>query len=118
MNQPIKIIIFIIGLFILSSSFLFFINDRYLNSENKKDFWAVYFMDPKNTNLDFVIENHSRKNNFQWSVNFDAQNLNPAEVIVQQGERKIIHLINKNFGKKIIITVTDGEIKKEIYKNL
>jgi hypothetical protein len=116
MNQQTKIIIFIVVLFVLSSSLLFFINDRYLNSEASKNYWAVSFVNPKDNSLNFIIENHSQKNNFHWEVNSDNGKLSSGDINVGKGDTKNIDLNNTDLAGKIIIDVSDGENKKEIYK--
>ncbi|MCX6763755.1 MAG: hypothetical protein NTZ97_03440 [Candidatus Moranbacteria bacterium] len=115
--QEKKIIIFIAVLFILSSVFLFFISDRYLNSEAQKDWWSAYFVNAKDASLNFVIENHSQNNNFHWEVSKDNNKLNEGDVNISKGDMKSIDLNNINATGKIIIDVSDGTDKKEIYKN-
>jgi|GEM_PF-743299 len=114
--QQKKLIIFIIILFLISSAYLFFINEKHLNSG--KDWWAVYFVEVKNQNLDFVIENNTDKNEFKFEVLSDENVLKSENVSVFKGEIKNIGLNLENLGKKITIKVYSGEEKREIYKNL
>jgi len=117
MNQQTKIIIFIAGLFILSSIFLFSINNYYLNSEAQKNWWAVYFVNPKDNNFNFTIENHSAKTNFHWEMSDGENKLNSTDINIAKGSLWTSDVQNLKTDKKITITVSDGENKKEIYKN-
>lgn len=104
----------------ISSAYLFFVDSRDSNPDFRKDWWIVYFTDPKNSSLDFVIENHSDKNYFNYDI-FDGNNrVSGGGVIIGKGETKIIALdekLGQIENKKITIRVSDGLELKEIYKN-
>jgi len=113
-----KLIIFISVLFILCSSYLFFVSDRSLKSDAEKKWWALSFEDPKSDNLNFTVENHSAQNNFHWEIKADNQKISEGDVEIQTGETKKIDPETKNNSGKISITVSTGSAKKEIYKNI
>jgi hypothetical protein len=117
MNQQKKIIIFTIIIFVLSSVTLFYINNSYLNTEVRKDYWSIYFNNPVSGSMDFAIENHSFEENFIWQIQAAGQLIQEGKTQVAKGEIKNIILHMENPGIKITITVTAGDEKKEIYKN-
>ncbi|HAT73408.1 MAG: hypothetical protein US30_C0001G0040 [Candidatus Moranbacteria bacterium GW2011_GWF2_36_839] len=120
MSQQKKIIFFLIILFIASSVWLFYLSEKILDPNVGKNWWSVSFSDSKSEDLDFTIENHSDKDNFQWIVLSGNDKINEANVTVKKGEN---YFANVNFednyrNKKITIQVISGDEKKEIYKNL
>ena len=85
---------------------------------NNKNIWFVYFADPKNSSLDFAIENHSENSNFHWEIFVNKIKVQESDVTISKGETKTIPVSAKDIqGKKITIAVT-GDNKKEVYKNL
>jgi len=72
----------------------------------------------KNQNLDFVIENHTDKNDFKYEVLQDGNVLKSESINVGKGEIKNIDLILNNLSGKITIKVYNGEEERVIYKNL
>jgi len=115
-----KIIIFSIALFVIASSYLFFVDSRDNSLDFQKDWWVIYFEDPKNLSLNFSIENHSDKKDFKYEI-FDGKNkIDNGEAVISKGETKSI-ILDQKVGHiengKITITVSDGVEKKEIYKN-
>ncbi|MDO9231836.1 MAG: hypothetical protein Q7U36_05180 [bacterium] len=118
--QQKKIILFLLITFIASSVWLFYVSDKILDPNVGKNWWSISFSDSKSENLDFVIENHSDKDNFQWVVLSGNDTIKESDVTIKKGE---ISSVNVNFedsyrNKKITIQVTSGDEKKEIYKNL
>ena len=112
-----KLIIFIIALFVLSASYLFYVSDRSLRSDAGKIWWAVSFEDPKSDSLNFTIENHSAQNNFHWEIKADNQKISEGDAEIKTGESKNIQpTINVVSGKNSITISSDSD-KKEIYKN-
>lgn len=118
-HQQYKIIFFIITLVVLSSVWLFFSSNKVLDLNYGKDWWSIYFIEPKSKNIDFVIENHSSKNNFHWVVLSGNNKLDEGNAIIEKGA-----LLNLTpdipaeiENKKITIQVISADEKKEIYKN-
>lgn len=111
-----KIIIFLIIFLIASLFYLAYIEQ---SRRGEGNFWVLYFADPKGDNLSFVIDNYSDKNNFHWEVLIDKNKVTEKDAVISKGNKKIIDLVElKIENKKITIIVSDGENKKEIYKNI
>ena len=122
-----KIIIFVITLFIVSASWLFYVNYREINPNLNKNWWSVYFQNPKSDNLSFVIENHSCQTNFRWKVLKEGQAVKKGIENIKKGEIKKVMIDYAQLGlkinqlaetKKIIVQVIAGNHQKEIYKNI
>lgn len=89
----------------------------------KKDWWVAYFENPADNSLNFTIENHSDKNNFHWEISADNQKINEGNIDIQKGSAwtstwTFDVQVDNYSGKKVMIRVSDGENKKEIYKTL
>lgn len=115
-----KIIFFLIVLFILSSAWLFHSSNNFLDPNEGKNWWAIYFSNPKSNDLTFTIENHSDNNNFKFEILSDKEKIKADEISIKKGET---FSINEKFedaykNKKITIRVINGNETKEIYKNL
>jgi hypothetical protein len=83
-----------------------------------KNIWTLYFSDPKTDSLDFTIDNHSNRENFHFEILAGKTKVYDGDVTVSNGATKIIPVsISDITNKKIIISVTIGDNKKEIYKN-
>lgn len=79
----------------------------------------IYFVEPKGNDWDFTIENHSDSESFYYDVFDGKEKIYNGDVLLKKGEKRIIKL-NSAVGhieKKILIQVSDGKNKKEIYKN-
>jgi len=115
-----KIITFLIVLFILSSAYLFYISKNYNDPNYNKNWWAIYFENPKSDALSFVIENHSDKTSFHYVILSGVDKIEEKDISINKGEIKNIKLekISLVGNKKIIIQVFSSDEKKEIYKNL
>lgn len=117
-----KIIIFITILFIASSFWLFYQSDKQTNPDLNKNWWAVYFVDPKSDNLNFIIENHSDKNDFHWEILADKNKVKEDNIKIEKGAQSELNsdseLSSDEFkNKKITVDISSGDEKKEIYKN-
>lgn len=111
------LIIFMAILFLTSSTYLFFVS---YNFSANKNWWAVYFSHPQDVSWNFEIENHTDNTDFHYEI-FDGKNkINENDIIVKNGDIRKLN-ISSDVGHiengKITIIVTDGEDKKEIYKN-
>lgn len=117
MQQQKKIILFLIIILTVSSIWLFRASDKAIDPDAGKNWWAVYFVEPKSDKLDFVIENHSSRADFHWEVLENNQKIKEGNEKIERGQKsQIISEISADFGK-IIIRVNLDEEKKEIYKN-
>lgn len=111
-----KITVFLIIFLVASFLYLAYIEQGRRGEEN---FWVLYFADPKSDNFNFVIENHSDKNNFHWEVLADKNKINEGNIVVSKGTKENVNLSGSGEeNKKITIIVSDGENEKEIYKNI
>lgn len=120
MSQQKNIFYFLIITFILSTIWLFYFSNTILDQNSQKNWWTIYFENPKSTNLNFVIENHSDKNNFHWIVFSSNSKLSEGDAIIEKGSLLNLNpeIPTKIENKKIIIQVLLEDEKKEIYKNL
>lgn len=118
-NQQLVIISFIVLLFVISSIWLFYISDKFMNPDYNTDWWVLYFEDPKSQSLNFTIENHSSKNNFHWEVLEKKNKLQEGDVQLSKGNKKDISIdIPPKSDKKITVRISADNIEtKEIYKN-
>ena len=113
-----KIIIFIIFLFVLSSAYLLWTAKNFNNPDYQKNWWALYFENPKSDNLNFVIENHSDKTNFHYVISSGSDKIEEKDVSINKGEIKNIKpALAKTSAGKVTVQVILEENKKEIYKN-
>jgi hypothetical protein len=119
MNSDKKIIIVTIFLILVSVIYLSWAEKRQADLDLNKNWWALSFENPKNSDLSFAIENHSDSNSFHWTVlTAGKTKLKEGDVTIQKGNAVDINLNNHEFNAagKIMIDVTNGTDKKEIYK--
>jgi hypothetical protein len=83
---------------------------------------VVYFADPKDDSLNFVIENNSDENEFRYEVMAGKSIFEQKDIEIKKGEKKNIEIskpdIESSGNIKFVIAVSASEDKKEIYKNL
>ena len=119
LNQQNKIIIFIIILLIASSVSLFFFEGYYKNTTGG-NWWAVYFEDPKNNDLNFVIENRGAEADFVWELWLGNKKVREGKESIEKDGRKNIEITQElpvAYKEKTSIKVISNNEKKEIYKN-
>ena len=104
-------------MFLASSVWLFLISNKY-QSGYGADWWAVYFENPKDASLNFVIENHSNQNNFHWDIISGTDKIKSGDISVVKGSTWTSNVQIEGSNKKITVVITAGDEKKEIYKNL
>lgn len=102
--------------FTLSSIFLVFVEKRQADKNQGKNWWILYFENPKDNSLDFTIENHSNKSNFHWEILGGGNKIKEGDVEIEKGADWTSDVQNIDPEEKIIIRVSNGENKKEIYK--
>lgn len=116
--QQKKIIVFSVVLFILGCAYLFRVSDIGRNPDMGKNWWVIYFEDPKGNGLNFAIENHSDRQDFRWEVSVDQEKRIEESAMIGKGETRNISVPLDNLeNKKVVIDVFSGDGKKEIYKN-
>ena len=114
-----KLIIIATSFFILVSFIFLTIVEKKQADINTKNVWMLYFENPKDSSLNFIIENHSTNTNFHWQILSEKSPVNQGDVVIKLGETKKIPVSIANIeNKKTTIIVATGEEKKEIYKNL
>jgi len=114
-----KLILFIIIIFFVSSAYLLAVGNKFGDLNFGHDWWAVNFINPKDNNLDFSIENHSNSSDFHWTISKDKEKLAEGDTKIEN--RKIENIkpdFTKNVSGKITIEISTGNEKKNIYKNL
>lgn len=121
MNNNKKIILAILLLFIISAVYLSWIEIRQADLNLNKNWWALYFKDPKSNSLNFTIENHSQKNNFHWEIISGSDTLKEGNVSITKGSTWTsdvqVNMPETNLdNKKVTISATNGNDKKNIYK--
>lgn len=113
-----KIIISFIVMFLLTAVYLSYAEQKQADPNAGKNWWTLSFVDPKSNDLSFTIENHSDKNNFHWQVLEEKNVMNEGDALINKSNQTDIIVPMENIsGKKIIIMVSDGKEKKEIYKD-
>lgn len=113
-----KIIIATTTFFLLISFVTLSLIERNQADINTKNVWMLYFENPKDNSLNFVIENHSNSDNFHWKILSDKDVVKESDAIVANGSIKTIPLsITDTQNKKMTISVTSNNNTKEIYKS-
>ena len=93
---------------------------EYLNNfRQTNNWWAIYFNDPKNQSLDFIIENHRTETTFHWEAYLDKEKFDEGEVRVEYKKTGLIELATPKdtTGKKVRLVVSQNIQQQEIYKN-
>lgn len=102
----------------LVSSFLFLAwNETQQQSPTSQNWWVVYFSNPKDKSLDFVIENNSNEAGFRYEISDGKNHLQEANIEIAKGAKKEIFFNENIASERIIIRVSAGNETKEIYKN-
>jgi len=82
-----------------------------------KNWWALYFENPKENQLDFTIENHSDSESFQWEVYLEKSKTYEGTSQLKKGEQKTIPVNATDLkNKKVTIKVFSQDKAQEIYK--
>lgn len=114
-----KLVLIIIGIIFVSFSYLAYVEKGQADLNFQKNWYSVYFAEPKGENLSFTIENYSDKNNFHWEILKDKEKIQEENITISKGNLITIDSISSNNMRgKITITVFDGTDKQEIYKYL
>lgn len=117
MNEK-RIIIAIVIFMIVSFLFLAYNEKKQQDPDYQKDWWAVYFIDPKSNSLSFVIENHGNSPEFHWQILKNKKVAEEGDVNIKKGSSvNIAPDMSANVPDKIDVKISDGKSDKEIYKN-
>jgi len=112
------IVIFTIIFFLVSALFLAYSEKQQSDENFQKDWWVLSFNDPKSADINFTIENHSQKTSFHWELISGTDTLSEGDAKIAKGSTWTSNVQTNNLSGKIIIQVSNGSDKKEIYKNL
>lgn len=115
-----KLIIAVVSLLLICSVYLSWAELKLADQDADKNWWVLSFENPKNSDLSFVIENHSTARTFHWTVlTAGKTKLKEGDVMIEKGKDETINLNRQDFSVtgKVMIDVTNGMDKKEIYKN-
>jgi hypothetical protein len=118
--QQKKIIIFVAILFLASSAWLFRVNNKLLDLNDGKNWFAIYFINPKSADLDFAVDNHSDNAVFRYEVFNGNVKISEGEIVVNKGASKIIHIdsqLIRSGNDKTSLQVSSAGESREIYKN-
>lgn len=119
-----RIIITLVSVFfIISGIFLAFVEKKQMDENLKKNWWVLYFENPKDNSLNFTIENHSNQHNFHWEILNGENKIKEGALKIKKGESgelasEVLELNSSALTGKILIRVSNGEDEKEIYKIL
>jgi dihydroorotase len=100
--------------FILSVFYLFYSVQKPLESE----WWAIYFENLENKKLNFIIENHSNKTEFNYEVWKDEKKILSQKTNCFKNDVCSIKIDNNEINGRFLIKVLSDKEKREIYKNL
>jgi hypothetical protein len=123
-NKPMKNskkILFSLALFFIGClSYLAYIEKQQQDYNYGKSWWTIYFINPQEKELSFVIENHSSQKNFHWEILAGKDRLSQGDVTAALGEKKTINVqAPQNIAnQQVIIKISTPKDSKEIYKNL
>ncbi len=110
-----KIIIFSFIFFLLLGFLWLSYNERKQTQINNQ--WFLYFKNPTDANLDFVIENYTNSQNFTWQLIDNNRVTKKENVIILKNEIKNVIINSQNDKKGILkIKVIHHNSTKEIYK--
>lgn len=119
-NKFTKTSLILIALFLLGS-FAYLSAKQYRQSDPNlnKDWWALYFEQPKGNNLDYIIENHSNSETFQIEIYLQKNKVSESQVTIPKGASKNFSLnANDIVDKKITISVKGNNQTREINKTI
>jgi hypothetical protein len=112
------IIISTIVIFFMSSLFLAWSEKRQSDENFQKDWWVLSFDEPRGSDINFTIANHSQKTSFHWEVISGAEKMSEGEARIAKGSIWKSDIKTGDLTGKITIRISVGSDKKEIYKNL
>lgn len=107
----------VISSILISFSYLSWIQYSQHDYDFDKNWWVLYFENPKNSSLDYLIENHSDMTDFHSEIFLEKQKVSESDFTLQKNERKRFPVDTTDLqDKKVTIVITTGEQKKEVYK--
>lgn len=86
------------------------------NQHEVKNDWFLYFTNPQDDSLDFVIENFSDTDNFSWSLTVDNDLKENKKTQVLKNGKENVKIEKLHKGSEFEIEVSHGPKKRKIYK--
>ncbi len=113
-----SLIIALLALLAVSFVCLAFVESRAKDPNLNKNWWALYFVDPHDSKLDFTIENHSDATNFTYTVSEEKGIFQEKSISISKGESKTITLgFEADPNERMTVSVKPHQqTPKEIYK--
>lgn len=111
MNQK-HIILSLAIFFVISTLYLAYTEKSQHNLEGQ---WFIYFQNPKDQSLDFSIENHSKKSQFEWKLICGENTLRKEYIEVHTNDIEQIE-ISEPCDQKSSIQVSCEKDTLELYK--
>ncbi len=98
---------------LISFSFLAYTEKSQRNIENS---WFLYFENPQDDSLSFIIENFSDKQNFSWSLFVDGEAARNEDIVVLKNNKINVKIEKLSSGKNFLIKVNNNKETRDIYK--
>lgn len=83
-----------------------------------KNGWFLYFENPKNDSMSFVIENYSDDKDFSWSLIVDGKKIKMENIKILKNDSKNVMIQGLPEGNFFEIKADHGKEEKNIYKKL
>lgn len=100
-----------------SFAYLSWVEKKQQDLDYNKNWWSIYFDNPKNDSFDFFIENHSNVENFHWEVYVEKNKTYESDIALPKGETKKFPITVSDIkDKRITIRVSGNDKIKELYK--
>jgi len=106
------IIIFLITFLLVGFSWLAYTERKQQQINNQ---WFLYFQNPTDNSLDFVIENYTKNSEFVWKLKNNEKIIRTEKITVLKNAPINVSIENNPQGR-LIIEVTHKNKKKFIYK--
>lgn len=116
-----RLFLAILALFVLSSLYLFSVNERGLDPNRGKNWWSVSFAEPKNeSSLALVVSNHTDSVDFQYTVRTEDALLDQGTFAVPRGSdmTRVPAVRGLPESGRVTITVTHEGKEEIIYRSL
>ena len=115
-----KLIIIAALIFIASALFLFWQNERELDSLRGKNWWAASFAEPGNReSLDIGVANYSGNPDFRYEVTAGTEVLAGETFSVQPGAEQAVHVsVLPQTGTRTQIRIFHGTEKQELFREI
>lgn len=100
-----------------SSFWLFYQSNQQTNPDLGQDWWTLAFTEPKSSNLNFTITNHSDQTSFHWQEMENGETVKQGDVEIKKGANAEVVAPEASVSGRVDIQVNSGNGKEDIYKN-